>query len=397
MVSFLHTADLHLGLRLTRFPPEVAKKIREARFQALEKIRDLARTRQVDFVLVAGDLFDDHAVDSDLARRAFDMLESFAVPVLLISGNHDPLLPGSVWDRPPWNAPAPARVRLLREPKPVTVQSGVTLLPCPVFRKTSLQDPTTWITGVPCEDSAIRIGMAHGSLKARDNLPADDHLIARHAAHELKLDYLALGHWHSRRSYPDPAGVDRTAYCGVHEPMRFPGTADVRTGWMPYSSLQLQEFLDAGKGEILHVSIERPGVPPALEALEVGHLTWEDRAIAVSTEQDMARLIDETATTAGAERRILRLKLTGVLDAQAIRRVEHLREVLDRYLVGELDTAELHVLPTDDEVREIAGQGVLRRVLDRLRAEAADGDPASACVAERSILLLYQLAREGGE
>ena len=179
--------------------------------------------------------------------------------------------------------------------------------------------------------------------------------------------------------------------------MRFPGIADVRTGWMPYSSLQLQEFLDAGKGEILHVTIERPGVPPALEALEVGHLTWEDRAIAVSTEQDMARLIDETATTAGAERRILRLKLTGVLDARAIRRVEHLREVLDRYLVGELDSTDLHVLPSDDEVREIAGQGVLRRVLDRLRAEASHGDPANACVAERSILLLYQLAREGGE
>src|SRR5207245_10351506 len=122
-------AQWHLGLRITRFPPEVAKKIREARFQALEKIRDRARTRQVDFVLVAGDLFDDHAVDSDMARRAFDMLESFAVPVFLISGNHDPLLPGSVWDRPPWNQPAPTRVRLLREPKPIRGQPGVTLLP----------------------------------------------------------------------------------------------------------------------------------------------------------------------------------------------------------------------------------------------------------------------------
>ena len=181
---------------------------------------------------------------------------------------------------------------------------------------------------------------------------------------------------------------------GTETPLRCPFQ---KAALIFYFAAQLQEFLDAGKGEVLHVTIERPGAPPALEALEVGHLTWEDRAIAVSTEHDMARLIDETATTTAAERRILRLKLTGVLDAQAIRRVEHLREVLDRYLVGELDTAELHVLPTDDEVREIAGQGVLRRVLDRLRAEAADGDPASACVAERSILLLYQLAREGGE
>src|SRR5215831_16140315 len=103
MVSFLHTADLHLGLRITRFSMDVAKKIREARFQALEQIRSAAEQRKVDFVLIAGDLFDDHAVDADIAKRAFDLLESFPAPVYVLSGNHDPLLPGSVWDRPPWN------------------------------------------------------------------------------------------------------------------------------------------------------------------------------------------------------------------------------------------------------------------------------------------------------
>ena len=81
MVSFLHAADLHLGLRITRFSPEVAKKVREARFQALEKIRDAAQADPVDFVLIAGDLFDDHAVDGDIAKRSFDLLESFPAPV----------------------------------------------------------------------------------------------------------------------------------------------------------------------------------------------------------------------------------------------------------------------------------------------------------------------------
>ena len=33
----------------------------------------------------------------------------------MISGNHDPLLAGSVWDRPPWNQSETQRVRLLRE------------------------------------------------------------------------------------------------------------------------------------------------------------------------------------------------------------------------------------------------------------------------------------------
>src|SRR5438132_12518645 len=192
MVSFLHTADLHLRLRITCFPKEVTARIREARFQALEKIRQSAGERQVDFVIIAGDLFDDHAVDADLARRAFDLLESFPCRVFILSGNHDPLLPSAVWDRPPWNQPEPKRIQVLREASPESVDSAVILFPCPVLRKTSLNDPTGCTCPAARDESTIRVGIAHGSLRTREDLPADDHLIARQAAHELKLDYLAL-------------------------------------------------------------------------------------------------------------------------------------------------------------------------------------------------------------
>src|SRR5262249_44356438 len=150
--------------------------------------------------------------------------EASPAPVFVLPGNHDPLLSGGVWDRPPWNRPA-QRIRLLRETQPVEAVPGVLLLPCPLFRKTSLNDPTAWIAQAPA-NGGIRIGVAHGSLKVRENLPADDHLIARHASNDLGLDYLALGHWHSRRLFADPDGVDRTAYPGVHEPMRFQGSQE---------------------------------------------------------------------------------------------------------------------------------------------------------------------------
>jgi DNA repair exonuclease SbcCD nuclease subunit len=394
MVSFLHAADLHLGLRITRFSAEVAKKIREARFQALENIRQATKDLKVDFLLIAGDLFDDHAVDGDLARRAFDLLESFPTPVYVLSGNHDPLLPGAVWDRPPWNRPDPKRLCLLRKPEPVAAGPGVVLLPCPVLRKTSRTDPTAWIAGVPVDTSAIRIGLAHGSLKVRENLPEDDHLISRQAAQDLRLDYLALGHWHGRQLYRGPDGVERTAYCGVHEPMRFPGTTENRTGWVPYSGGQREEFLDHGKGEVLHVRIEQPGAPPVIGPIEVGHLSWEDERRSLATDDDLSRLIDEVATRPATERRLLRLKLEGVLDAQAMLRLPQLREVLDRYLFGELDATALHLQPTEEEIRAIAGEGVLRRVLEQLQREAGGADPAVRPAAERAALLLYQIAHE---
>src|SRR5262249_15495088 len=155
---------------------DIAGKIREARFQALEKIRETARERRVSFTLIAGDLFDDHAVDHDVADRAYKVLGSFPTPVYVLSGNHDPLLPGSVWDRPPWNH-ACNSVSVLRMAEPVRAAENVLLLPCPVFRKTSLYDPTDWLAQLQSEGNGVRIGIAHGSLQIRPNLPSDDHLI----------------------------------------------------------------------------------------------------------------------------------------------------------------------------------------------------------------------------
>jgi DNA repair exonuclease SbcCD nuclease subunit len=394
MVSFLHAADLHLGLRITRFRAEVAKKIREARFQSLERIRQQAKEQQVNFVLIAGDLFDDHAVDGDLARRAFDLLESFPAPVYVLSGNHDPLLPGAVWDRPPWNQPSPKMVRVLRQAKPEQVRLDVVLLPCPVMRKTSLNDPTAWIREAAPDGATIRIGVAHGSLKTREDLPTDDHLIARHAAHELKLDYLALGHWHTRQLFKGPDGVERTAYCGVHEPMRFPGASESRTGWLPYSSQKMQEFFDAGKGEVLHVRIEHAGAPPIIQPIDVGHLTWEEKSYSLRAGEELGAVINEVATRPAAERCLFRLKLQGILDAEAMLRLVHLQEVLDRYLWGELDREALHLQPTAAEIQEVAGQGVLQRILDNLQRESLSEDADRRALAERASLVLYQIARE---
>jgi len=139
-------------------------------------------------LLIAGDLFDDLEVDQLTARRAFEMLEAAPLPVYVLPGNHDPLIPGGVWDRHPWNKPAGNALCLLRERKALEVTPGLVLLPCPVFRKTSLDDPTAWLTDSPVGDSEIRIGIAHGSLKIRDDLPLDDHLIGRNAVDGLGWD-----------------------------------------------------------------------------------------------------------------------------------------------------------------------------------------------------------------
>jgi DNA repair exonuclease SbcCD nuclease subunit len=398
-MRFLHAADLHLGLRVTRFGGEVNGKVQEARLKALETL--VAAGSDVDCMLIAGDLFDDNQVDAATSRRALEILESAGRPVYVIHGNHDPLTADSVFNRPPWSS-ATGNVHVLRTPEPTPID-GAVLFPCPLFAKNSFDDPTRWIPPRPRGDNAIRIGLAHGSLKAEDRLAADDHLIERHAASVKGLDYLALGHWHHPSRHVDRAGVVRTVYPGVHEPMRFSQCPEFSIGWVAYSNAAgLDLFNDDGKGRALIVTIERAGAPPIIEEIETGQLHWSDESYTLRDESDLATLIEQLSHRPNQENQLLRLHLSGALPASAMVRLDELDQtlagsqggVLGRFRWAELDAANLHAEPTDAELEDLAGNGVVRAVYDRLKAETHSPDPELQSLARQSLLVLYRYAKE---
>ncbi len=94
-------------------------------------------------------------------------------------------------------------------------------------------------------------------------------------------------------------------------------------------------------------------------------------------------------------RTILRLRLEGVLSPQEDRRLGELRQVIEgRYHAGStFDVDAVLIEPTDDELRAAVGDGVLRRVLDRLNAEVANNDERRV-VAKHALKILYRLAWE---
>jgi DNA repair protein SbcD/Mre11 len=95
---FLHTGDLHLDspfVGLTaQAPPEVARALRESTLQAWDRIVKLGLDEQVDFAVVAGDVFE-HANRSLLAQIRFrdglSRLADAGIPSFVVTGNHDPL------------------------------------------------------------------------------------------------------------------------------------------------------------------------------------------------------------------------------------------------------------------------------------------------------------------
>jgi DNA repair exonuclease SbcCD nuclease subunit len=95
MIRFLHAADIHLDSPLTgleRYEGAPVEELRGATRRALENLVELAIERELDFVLIAGDLYDgdwkDHNTGLFFVDR-MNRLREAAIPVVIISGNHD--------------------------------------------------------------------------------------------------------------------------------------------------------------------------------------------------------------------------------------------------------------------------------------------------------------------
>ena len=89
MPTFLHTSDWQMGMKALQ-AGKAASTVKDARFDTARAVIDLANERQVDFILLAGDTFDDLNVPTKVIRRTVNVLNSAEVPVYVLPGNHDP-------------------------------------------------------------------------------------------------------------------------------------------------------------------------------------------------------------------------------------------------------------------------------------------------------------------
>lgn len=94
-ITFIHAADLHLDSPfkgLATAPESIFREIRESTFTALDKLVRTAIDKQVDFVLLVGDLFDNEqqSLKAQIRlKRVFERLQQHNITVFLSYGNHD--------------------------------------------------------------------------------------------------------------------------------------------------------------------------------------------------------------------------------------------------------------------------------------------------------------------
>ena len=229
-MKLFHLSDLHIGKRVNEF-----SMIEDQKY-ILKRILDLAEEEKPDGIILAGDIYDKQ-IPSAEAVQVFDefitRLAGRAIPVFIISGNHDsaerlafggrllnsrgiylsPVYDGSVTKIPLKDQYGTVWIHLLPFIRPSTVRhvfeneadlvTDVQTAAETVIRhmEIDLKDRNIlvahqFVTGASrCESEDVQVG-------GLDNIDA---------AVFTPFDYTALGHIHS----PQNVGTDRVRYCGT--------------------------------------------------------------------------------------------------------------------------------------------------------------------------------------
>ena len=276
-MKLLHTADWQIGMEASRCGA-AAEQVRAARLKAARRLAEFAARERPDLAVLAGDTFENHGVAAVDVEAVASILGEFPCPVFVLPGNHDPDTPGSVWEHAAWRQRP--NVTVLRQQQPLPAP-GCILFPCPLRARWGQEAPTSWIPA-GLSPGAIRIGVAHGALAGIPGANSD-FPIPPDAPSRRRLDYLALGHYHSTRLYPDPNGRVTMAYSGTHEPTSF-GEDD--------------------SGNVLFVEIEAPGAPARIQPLKTALLDWRQFRSTIDQPGLLAGLRRHLEDLASASRQI---------------------------------------------------------------------------------------------
>lgn len=368
MTHFLHTADWQIGRQYGQFETDDAALLAEARFDAVARIAALAAERQVDAVLVAGDVFDTQGVSDRTIRRLFAALAAYAGPWVMIAGNHDAALADSVWSRAAQLGCIPPNVRVPSRPGVVDLApQNLAVLAAPLTQRHTYDDVTQAFDAMESEPGRIRVGLAHGSVAGRlpDTIDATNP-IAPDRASRARLDYLALGDWHGCLSIDE-----RTWYAGTPEQDRFRGNEP---------------------GYVLDVRIAAPGATPRVERVATGKYRWSAWTETLSLPTDAQALAERLAALRAED--VLRLELQGHVNVptwEALQRAVDQAAAQARAVLP--DFSGLLLEPDDADLAQLGASGYVGEVAAQLQAMQAD--PEQAAVAGEALRLLLRLQREG--
>ena len=373
-LKVLHTADWHLGKRFVSFAKADRFKLTRARLDVIDCILNVAETSTVDAVLCAGDLFDEPSPESmwweglaeKLAKRTWE-----GRPVILLPGNHDPLTETSVYHPSHrFRSQLPEWVHIVdRDDFELSLGDDAVLVARPCRRQSGQDDNALLLPKRAEGDERIRIGMVHGSTfdmpGYQTNFP-----LAKDAAVQRGLDYLAIGDTHAWKVYP-PSNA----------PTVYPSAPEQTT------------FGESDTGNVALVFFRKHGRRPIVQQRRVGQ--WEWRVETVRDMDSLRALHNER----DLRQTVMRLKVELRATPKEYDEVERILEALQgtpakhgRVGVMQVERESLE-LDTRDIDQVFDG---LPPVLQAAARALKEEEAKDAETAQRALVHLYRLSRAGG-
>jgi DNA repair exonuclease SbcCD nuclease subunit len=265
-MKFIHAADIHLDsplAGLAAYKDAPADRLRTVTRDAFTRLIDLAIEEAVDFMVIAGDLYDGGWKDYNTGHffcRCMGRLRQAGIPVFLLHGNHDAesdmtrrlLLPDNV------------RVFGTRKPETFRLEDHKVALHGRSFREAATEENLAAGYPPPVE-GWLNIGVLHTALEGYA-------AHARYAPCSLAelvakgYDYWALGHVHE--------------HAVLH-----------RDPWVVFSgNLQGRHIRENGERGAVRVEADDGGIR-SVERLLVDVLRWERLEVDVSAAPDLDAVV----------------------------------------------------------------------------------------------------------
>ncbi|OEY23330.1 DNA repair exonuclease [Corynebacterium sp. BCW_4722] len=391
--TFIHTSDWQLGMRRKFLDADAQSRFDDARLRAVERIGELAREHDAEFIVVAGDTFEHNALESQTHGRALEVLRTLPVPVYLLPGNHDSLVAGSILTRVGGVAELD-NVHVLADTEPVEVRPGVELVGAPLRTRHASEDLCAAALRGLEPTEAVRVLVGHGAVEGFGDQEAQaiiDVAGLDDAAARGVVDYVALGDTHSTVQL---SSSGRVWYSGAPETTDFHDlTPGVKGG-------------ETDSGNALVVTVEKDGGASTVEVEKapVGSWTFEARFWEVADAEDVTRVIEDLQAYPHKDRTVVKYVLEGTLGLEATRELEGKLGELEPVFAALYERERLmnlHLEPDDEELERLPLSGYARDAMRELVGRAAaNGQPAGqAADAERAtardaVNLLFRLSQE---
>lgn len=379
-MRFVHTADWQLGMTRHFLAGDAQPRYSAARRDAVAGLGELATQTGAEFVVVAGDVFEDNQLAPEVISQSLEAMRTIGIPVYLLPGNHDPLDAASVYTSALFTAECPDNVIVLDTEGVHQVRPGLEIVAAPWRSKR----PTTDLAAAALEelpaDGTLRILVAHGGVDALDPDPGNPALLRlaglQDALARGAIHYVALGDKHSRTQVGE---TGRIWYSGSPEVTNF-------------------DDIEADPGHVLVVDIDEADGSVNVDSRHIGRWRFLTLHRQLDTSRDVTDLDINLDQLPHKERTVVQLALTGSL---SVTDRAALDACLDRYsrLFAWVGTWKRHthlvVVPADGEFSDLGIGGFAADAVEELVAAARDADAGAADDAHAALALLLRLVDRG--